>query len=49
MFRHKMGFTDLKWWIDDLLYNKIESYSPPKDGVEFYIKDKQYIIKNNND
>ncbi len=49
MFRHKMGFTDLKWWIDELKNKKIENYIIPKNGIKFYLKNKKYIIEKFND
>ena len=43
VFRDKMGFTDLKWWILDLLGIKIPEYTRPRTGLKFYRGVKEYI------
>jgi len=43
VFRDKMGFTDLKWWIMDLLELQIPKYTKPRTGLKFYRGIKEYI------
>ncbi|MDC3057379.1 ATP-grasp domain-containing protein [Alphaproteobacteria bacterium] len=43
VFRDKIGFEDLKWWIADTLGITTKKYALPKDGVRFYRGYTEYI------
>ena len=43
VFRDKMGFNDLRWWVSDLLNLENISYNPPKEGVKFFRGYKEYL------
>jgi len=34
-YRHEMGFSDLKWWIEDKCESDISSYHEPEAGTSF--------------
>ena len=36
VFRHKLGFTDLIWSLEDYVGGAVSSYLPPVVGTEFY-------------
>lgn len=36
VFRHKLGFTDLKWWIEHCFNLCLTEYVPPESGIKFY-------------
>jgi len=46
VFRDKLGFTDVRWWLDDRLGIKKTSYSAPKAGTRFYRGSHEYILFN---
>lgn len=46
VFRDKLGFNDLRWWLSDKLGIKTESYLPPKPGTRFYRGSQEYILSN---
>lgn len=46
VFRDKLGFTDLKWWINDLTSSNKNIYCQPEVGTKFYRKTHEYIITN---
>jgi carbamoyl-phosphate synthase large subunit len=46
VFRDKMGFTDLRWWVADLLDLDVAEYEPPASGTRFYRGAYEYISKN---
>jgi len=43
MFRHKLGFTDLIWAIEEKLGLPISSYIAPQYGIKFYRGNCEYI------
>jgi carbamoyl-phosphate synthase large subunit len=47
VFRDKIGFSDLRWWIQDTIGSEccpsIKSYNPPKSGTRFYRGAQEYI------
>ena len=43
VFRDKMGFHDLRWWIADLLNLDNISYKQPEEGVKFFRGYKEYL------
>lgn len=43
VFRDKMGFTDLRWWLADILKLKTPEYHAPKSGIRFYRCPQEYI------
>ncbi|WP_305463972.1 ATP-grasp domain-containing protein [Photobacterium leiognathi] len=43
MFRHKLGFTDLVWAIEDILGLPLSQYQEPKAGTKFYRGIQEYI------
>lgn len=43
MFRHKLGFNDLVWAIEDKLKLELSSYTAPKNGIKFYRGNCEYI------
>lgn len=45
VFRDKMGFQDLKWWISDSLGLPIPEYIPPAKGTFFFRGTCEYISK----
>lgn len=45
VFRHELGFRDLKWWIDELLGHSIEDYHRPKAGMSFFRGELEVIMK----
>ena len=44
VFRDKLGFTDLKWWIADKLGLKKINYKAPKVGTKIYRGNTEYIL-----
>lgn len=48
VFRHKMGFSDLIWAIENLANEKISNYVPPIVGTLFYRGISEYIISEEN-
>ena len=36
VFRHKLGFTDLLWWIEEKYGLSLSAYSAPRAGIRFY-------------
>jgi carbamoyl-phosphate synthase large subunit len=51
VFRDKMGFSDLRWWIQDILGEDktpfLSSYQPPEPGTQFFLGSQEYIFKPN--
>ena len=45
VFRDKMGFTDVRWWIADKLGLEVPPYRAPKAGTRFYRGSQEYITK----
>lgn len=43
MFRHKLGFADLVWAIEEILLLPLSDYNPPKNGTKFYRGIQEYI------
>lgn len=47
VFRDKMGFCDLRWWIQDTVGSEhtppIQSYQPPTPGTRFFRGAQEYI------
>lgn len=43
VFRDKMGFSDLRWWLTDMLGFDMPSYQPPKVGTRFYRGAQEYV------
>ncbi|MBA6420465.1 ATP-grasp domain-containing protein [Pseudomonas neustonica] len=43
VFRNKMGFTDVRWWLADKLGLENPPYSAPKAGTRFYRGSHEYI------
>jgi carbamoyl-phosphate synthase large subunit len=43
VFRDKMGFTDLRWWVAEKLDLDIQPYRAPKTGTRFYRGVREYI------
>ena len=43
VFRDKMGFTDLRWWVAEKLDLDIQPYHAPKTGTRFYRGVQEYI------
>lgn len=47
VFREKMGFSDLRWWIQDTIgienTPSIPTYSPPTPGTRFFRGAQEYI------
>jgi carbamoyl-phosphate synthase large subunit len=43
MFRHKLGFTDLVWSIEERLGLPISNYLAPQSGIKFYRGSCEYI------
>lgn len=43
VFRDKMGFTDVRWWVADKLGLKCPPYHAPKAGTRFYRGSQEYI------
>jgi carbamoyl-phosphate synthase large subunit len=43
MFRHKLGFKDMIWAIEDILSLPLSSYHAPKAGTKFYRGIQEYI------
>ncbi|MEE1949593.1 ATP-grasp domain-containing protein [Pseudomonas alcaligenes] len=43
VFRDKMGFTDLRWWVADKLGLSAQAYCAPKAGTRFYRGAQEYI------
>lgn len=44
MFRHKLGFKDLIWAIQDRFGEPISDYLAPADGTKFYRGYSEYIV-----
>lgn len=44
VFRHKLGFCDLVWWIKETMGHKIPEYRPPLPGTSFYRGSDEFII-----
>ncbi len=48
VFRDKMGFNDLRWWIQDLVSleqtPELPPYHPPTPGTRFYRMPQEYIV-----
>ena len=43
VFRDKIGFKDLRWWVSDTLGLKVARYYSPKNGIKFYRGYTEYI------
>ncbi|MDX3895330.1 ATP-grasp domain-containing protein [Pusillimonas sp.] len=44
VFRDKIGFTDLRWWVFDKLGLDKPTYTPPSAGTRFYRGAHEYIF-----
>lgn len=44
VFRDKMGFTDLRWWLADKLGLDVCAYEAPKAGTRFYRGAQEFIF-----
>lgn len=49
VFRDKMGFADLRWWLADKLGFNSQVYLAPKAGVRFYRGAQEYICPLNSE
>ena len=47
MFRDKLGFCDLKWWILESCGQRLPSYINPEVGTKFYRGAQEYIVPAN--
>lgn len=47
VFRDKLGFCDLRWWLSDNLGIPISAYEAPKAGTRFYRGAQEYIFFDN--
>jgi len=47
VFRHKLGFTDLLWSIEDLFHQPLSPYNAPRAGTTFYRGICEYICDEN--
>ena len=45
VFRDKLGFHDLRWWINECLNNELPDYSPVTKGIKIYRGSIEYIVK----
>lgn len=45
VFRHKLGFKDLIWSIEEALNKTIENYAPSQTPVKFYRTSQEIILK----
>jgi carbamoyl-phosphate synthase large subunit len=45
LFRHLLGFSDLKWSIEDAFNYQISDYSKPKNGAKFFKGFTEFIEK----
>ncbi|MDM3872380.1 ATP-grasp domain-containing protein [bacterium SCSIO 12696] len=43
VFRHKLGFKDLIWSLEELAGMELDDYAPPKNGIKFYRGYAEYI------
>lgn len=43
VFRDKMGFCDLRWWLADVLGFDMPPYQPPQIGTRFYRGAQEYV------
>lgn len=44
VFRDKLGFCDLRWWLADKLGLEMPSYNAPRVGTRFYRGAQEYIL-----
>lgn len=44
VFRDKMGFSDLRWWLADICNTGMTQYIPPLPGTRFYRGAQEYIF-----
>ena len=47
VFRDKLGFHDLRWWISECLNLMLPEFVPPEAGTRIYRGDFEYIIEAN--
>lgn len=45
VFRDKLGFQDLRWWLSDVLGRPIGGYSPPHLGTRFFRGDAETFLQ----
>jgi len=45
VFRHKLGFEDLLWALEELAGLPLRTYNKPKEGTQFYRGLSEYFIK----
>ena len=45
VFRDKMGFADLRWWIQDSLGETADDFQKPKSGTHFYLGTTELIFQ----
>ncbi len=45
MFRDKLGFSDLKWWVLDNLCKPVPSYVKPRTGARCFRGSQEYIFE----
>ena len=48
VFRDKLGFSDLRWWLADELSIDPPSFKRPKVGTRFYRGSQEYIFESKN-
>ena len=44
VFRDKLGFADLRWWVATEMGLPVDPYNPPKVGARFYRGSYEYIL-----
>ena len=44
VFRDKLGFSDLKWWISDVINLGLHEYTEPETGTKFFRGSQEYIL-----
>ena len=45
MFRHRLGFRDLEWWLMELADRSISDYRAIAPGTRFYRGSQEYIVR----
>jgi carbamoyl-phosphate synthase large subunit len=45
VFRDKLGFQDLRWWMSECLHLKLPKFKPVLQGTKIYRGDIEYIIQ----
>ena len=45
VFRDKLGFHDLRWWMSECLNIKLPNYKPVPEGTKIYRGNIEYIVQ----